>query len=203
MRCLPRALVRGCGRGRVLVTINYLGVDKTAAATRLLLTLVLGRAESVFCSRCSPASAAPRLRWRRAAPATSAGGGPSALQGSASCRACDRRRRSRARRHPRRDRFAVAPLHAIANASALTLSAAERRWPRWISGIGLLGCVTLAFALPLATVLIGTAVVATGGAGYAVVHRHRCATRAEPARVVGSTARAIVSAGLFTSGGEL
>ena len=104
MRCLPRALVRGCGRGRVLVTINYLGVDKTAAATRLLLTLVLGRAESVFCSRCSPASAAPRLRWRRAAPATSAGGGPSALQGSASCRACDRRRRSRARRHPRRDR---------------------------------------------------------------------------------------------------
>ena len=99
--------------------------------------------------------------------------------------------------------FAVAPLHAIANASALTLSAAERRWPRWISEIGLLGCVTLAFALPLATVLIGTAVVATGGAGYAVVHRHRCATRAEPARVVGSTARAIVSAGLFTSGGEL
>jgi APA family basic amino acid/polyamine antiporter len=69
--------------------------------------------------------------------------------------------------------FAVLLYYAIANASALTLSAAERRWPRWISALGLLGCVTLAFALPLAAVLVGAAVVVAGAAGYALGRRRQ------------------------------
>jgi APA family basic amino acid/polyamine antiporter len=69
--------------------------------------------------------------------------------------------------------FAVLLYYAIANASALTLGTAERRWPRWISVVGLLGCATLAFALPLSAVLVGTAVLAAGAAGYALLcQRH-------------------------------
>lgn len=40
--------------------------------------------------------------------------------------------------------FAVLLYYAIANASAWTLSPTERRWPRWLSGLGLIGCLVLA-----------------------------------------------------------
>jgi len=46
--------------------------------------------------------------------------------------------------------FAVLLYYAVANASALTLRENERRWPRWIPAVGLVGCVTLALALPRA-----------------------------------------------------
>jgi APA family basic amino acid/polyamine antiporter len=67
--------------------------------------------------------------------------------------------------------FAVLLYYAIASASAFTLSAAERRWPRWIPAVGLLGCVTLAFALPAAAVVVGAAVVVAGAGGYALRRR--------------------------------
>ena len=44
--------------------------------------------------------------------------------------------------------FAVLLYYTIANASAWTLSSDERRWPRWVSGLGIVGCVTLAISLP-------------------------------------------------------
>jgi APA family basic amino acid/polyamine antiporter len=68
--------------------------------------------------------------------------------------------------------FAVLLYYAIANASALTLAASERRWPRWIPVVGLVGCVTLAFALPLLAVALGASIL-TAGAGAYLVLRHR------------------------------
>jgi len=56
--------------------------------------------------------------------------------------------------------FAVLTYYAIANASALTLPGSVTR--RLIPVLGLLGCVVLAFTLPLTSVAAGTAVLALG-----------------------------------------
>nr|WP_246401063.1 APC family permease [Jiangella mangrovi] len=56
--------------------------------------------------------------------------------------------------------FAVLVYYAVANAAAWRLAAAERRWPRWLSAIGLVSCVLLALSLPWRTVAIGAAVLA-------------------------------------------
>ena len=45
--------------------------------------------------------------------------------------------------------FGVLVYYAIANASAFTQPAADRRWPRALQVVGVLGCLTLAFSLPL------------------------------------------------------
>ena len=58
--------------------------------------------------------------------------------------------------------FCVLFYYAVTNASAWTLSAAQRRWPRALSGLGFVGCVTLAFTLPGASVLAGLSVLAAG-----------------------------------------
>jgi APA family basic amino acid/polyamine antiporter len=58
--------------------------------------------------------------------------------------------------------FCVLVYYAIANASAWTLPRADRRWPRGIAAAGLVGCVTLAFTLPLASVLAGIGVLGAG-----------------------------------------
>jgi APA family basic amino acid/polyamine antiporter len=64
--------------------------------------------------------------------------------------------------------FAVLTYYAIANASALTLSPDERRWPRGIAVAGVAGCVLLAFALPLASVIAGSAVLVVGALVFVV-----------------------------------
>lgn len=51
--------------------------------------------------------------------------------------------------------FAVLVYYAIANAAALRLGRAERRWPRWLAAAGLASCLLLAASLPLETVLRG------------------------------------------------
>ena len=58
--------------------------------------------------------------------------------------------------------FTVLGYYAIANASAWTLPRERQRWPRSIAAAGLIGCVTLAFTLPLATVVTGVAVLTAG-----------------------------------------
>ncbi|SEP75530.1 amino acid/polyamine/organocation transporter, APC superfamily [Mycobacterium sp. 88mf] len=63
--------------------------------------------------------------------------------------------------------FAVLLYYAIANVSAWTLRT-ENRWPRVVPATGLIGCLVLAFSLPLASVLAGLVVVAVGVAIYAV-----------------------------------
>lgn len=69
--------------------------------------------------------------------------------------------------------FCVLIYYAIANASAWTLPASERRWPRTLAGAGLIGCVVLAATLPARSIVIGAGVLATGAVVWAVRHRHR------------------------------
>ena len=69
--------------------------------------------------------------------------------------------------------FAVLAYYAVTNASAWTLSAGERRWPRPLAGAGIAGCVALAVALPLGSVVGGLALLATGAAGWWLRARRR------------------------------
>jgi APA family basic amino acid/polyamine antiporter len=62
--------------------------------------------------------------------------------------------------------FGVLLYYAIANASALTLPGA-----RVLPAVGLVGCLTLAFTLPLPAVLAGSAVVLVGMIAYATRSR--------------------------------
>ncbi|QUW85709.1 APC family permease (plasmid) [Streptomyces mirabilis] len=64
--------------------------------------------------------------------------------------------------------FGVLAYYAIANASAWTLTPAEGRPARIIPVVGLAGCLVLAFALPLASVISGAAVLAVGVAAYGI-----------------------------------
>ncbi|MGW4640713.1 APC family permease [Sphaerisporangium sp. NPDC004334] len=63
--------------------------------------------------------------------------------------------------------FGVLVYYAIANASALTLSADEGRPPRAVPVIGLAGCLLLAFSLPLPSALAGAGVLAAGAVAWA------------------------------------
>ncbi|WP_370973358.1 APC family permease [Amycolatopsis sp. cg9] len=65
--------------------------------------------------------------------------------------------------------FGVLVYYAIANASAFTQRAPDRRWPRWLNVAGLLGCVLLVATLPWVSVCAGVAVFAAGLGGRAVV----------------------------------
>jgi APA family basic amino acid/polyamine antiporter len=62
--------------------------------------------------------------------------------------------------------FGVLAYYAVANASAWTLSSSTAS--RVLPVLGLLGCVTLAFALPAVSVIVGAAVLAVGAAAYGV-----------------------------------
>jgi basic amino acid/polyamine antiporter, APA family len=54
--------------------------------------------------------------------------------------------------------------YAVANAAAWTLGRHRRRWPRWLAGVGLIGCLVLAASLPAASVAAGMAVLGVGAA---------------------------------------
>ncbi|MEW2397492.1 APC family permease [Streptomyces sp. NPDC046862] len=62
--------------------------------------------------------------------------------------------------------FGVLAYYAVANASAWTLSPAPLA--RVVPVVGLVGCVTLAFALPGVSVAVGAAVLGVGAAAYGV-----------------------------------
>jgi APA family basic amino acid/polyamine antiporter len=62
--------------------------------------------------------------------------------------------------------FGVLAYYAVANAAAWTLSPAPLS--RALPALGLLGCVTLAFALPAASVVAGAAVLAVGAGAFGV-----------------------------------
>jgi len=64
--------------------------------------------------------------------------------------------------------FGVLVYYAIANASAWTLSPAENRPPRIVPVVGLVGCVALALALPISSVISGAVVLAVGAAAYGI-----------------------------------
>ncbi len=58
--------------------------------------------------------------------------------------------------------FCVLFYYAVTNASAWTLSPAQRLWPRSLSALGFIGSATLAITLPSASALTGLAVLAAG-----------------------------------------
>ncbi|MFJ1739232.1 APC family permease [Streptomyces microflavus] len=64
--------------------------------------------------------------------------------------------------------FGVLTYYAIANASAWTLAPDEGRPNRLVPIVGLAGCAVLAFALPLGSVVSGTAVLLLGAGVYAL-----------------------------------
>lgn len=68
--------------------------------------------------------------------------------------------------------FAVLFYYAVANASAFTLTATERRSPRALTVAGLIGCAALAFALPVASVIGGTVLIGCGAAFWALRRRN-------------------------------
>lgn len=69
--------------------------------------------------------------------------------------------------------FGVLVYYGIANASALTLRAEERRWPRGIAMAGVAGCGLLCVTLPFASVIGGLVVIGLGAAVYAIRGRVR------------------------------
>ena len=64
--------------------------------------------------------------------------------------------------------FGVLVYYAVANLAALRQPPEQRRWPRGLQVLGLAGCLTMAAALPLGSVLAGVAVFAVGIAGRAL-----------------------------------
>jgi APA family basic amino acid/polyamine antiporter len=67
--------------------------------------------------------------------------------------------------------FGVLAYYAVANASAWTLDSAPAA--RVVPVVGLVGCVLLAFALPVTSVAVGTGVLVLGAAVYGVRWRRR------------------------------
>jgi APA family basic amino acid/polyamine antiporter len=67
--------------------------------------------------------------------------------------------------------FAVLHYYAVANAAAWTLAPDERRWPRGLAALGLLGCLALAFSLPLLSIASGAGVLLLGAALHGIVRR--------------------------------
>jgi basic amino acid/polyamine antiporter, APA family len=67
----------------------------------------------------------------------------------------------------------VLAYYAVANAAALTLAPAERRWPRWLAAAGLGGCLLVAASLPARSVLAGAAVLLLAAALWPVRGRLR------------------------------
>ena len=71
---------------------------------------------------------------------------------------------------------AVLTYYAITNAAALTLDDEQRRWPRPIALVGLVGCVVLVAALPWRAVVTGLAVLAAGAVIRRAVSSRRART---------------------------
>lgn len=71
---------------------------------------------------------------------------------------------------------AVLTYYAITNASALTLGAEQRRWPRWVAAVGLVGCVVLTLSLPWRELVSGAAVLAVGALARMVTRGRTPAT---------------------------
>jgi APA family basic amino acid/polyamine antiporter len=69
--------------------------------------------------------------------------------------------------------FGVLVYYAIANASAFTQPAEDRRWPRGLNLLGAAGCLVLVATLPWQSVIAGLVMFAVGLAGRAVVLARR------------------------------
>lgn len=68
---------------------------------------------------------------------------------------------------------AVLVYYAVTNAAALTLPPAQRRWPRPVAMLGLVGCLVLASNLPAASLGTGVGILVAGVLGRLVLRRIR------------------------------
>jgi APA family basic amino acid/polyamine antiporter len=68
--------------------------------------------------------------------------------------------------------FLVLWYYAVANLAALRLTATERRWPRFISVLGLVGCLALGLSLSPSTVVVGAGLLLLGWLVHSL-GRHR------------------------------
>jgi basic amino acid/polyamine antiporter, APA family len=66
--------------------------------------------------------------------------------------------------------FAVLVYYGIANISAWTQPPEQRRWPKVLQAVGLVGCAVLALTLPLPSVLGGLAVLIVGALVWLIRH---------------------------------
>ena len=69
--------------------------------------------------------------------------------------------------------FGVLVYYAVANLSALRQPVEQRRWPRALQVLGLAGCLAMAAALPVWSVVAGLAVLAVGVLGRALALARR------------------------------
>lgn len=76
--------------------------------------------------------------------------------------------------------FGVLLYYLVANLSAYTQPAADRRYPRWLQVLGAAGCVVLVITLPAGSVVTGVVVLAAGVA-YRWVRLRRERRKAEQA----------------------
>lgn len=76
--------------------------------------------------------------------------------------------------------FGVLIYYAIANAAAWTLTPEQGRPPRIVPVIGVAGCVVLAFALPLVSVIVGAAVIVAGAVLYGLLRTLRSSSPTSP-----------------------
>jgi APA family basic amino acid/polyamine antiporter len=67
--------------------------------------------------------------------------------------------------------FLVLWYYAVANLAALRLTPTERRWPRFLSGLGLVGCLALGLSLAPSTVVAGAGVLLLGWLGRGLRHQ--------------------------------
>ena len=58
--------------------------------------------------------------------------------------------------------FGVLLNYSITNAAAWRQDRTHRRFPRLLAVVGAIGCITLAFSLPAASILVGVIVLAAG-----------------------------------------
>ena len=80
--------------------------------------------------------------------------------------------------------FGVLTYYAIANASAYTQPPGRRRWPRALNVVGVLGCATLVVTLPVSAVIAGTAVLAAGVLGRALLRRSAVSGSSDAKRTI-------------------
>ena len=67
--------------------------------------------------------------------------------------------------------FGVLVYYGIANVSAFTQPAEQRRWPRALNVVGAMACAVLVVSLPVGAVVAGVAMFAVGLLGRLVVVR--------------------------------
>jgi APA family basic amino acid/polyamine antiporter len=67
--------------------------------------------------------------------------------------------------------FTVLVYYGLTNLSAWTQPPEQRRWPRPIQAVGAIGCLALAFTLPVTSVVAGSAVLLIGVALWGIRHR--------------------------------